>query len=165
MTITLLHLWRRCKTDEADPDACWLWRGGINQRGYPIVYAGGKARVSARRTAWQLWNGRPIGRGMYCSPVCGVARCINPEHMELLTRAGYCAGRKGRARRADHVSRTTLARRRRAKLTLEAVRAIRADTGRDQRELAADFGVSRSTISQIQKHQIWREPSPWPWTL
>ena len=41
-----------------------------------------------------------------------------------------------------------------AKLTEDAVRAIRADT-RLQREIAADYGVDQTLISQIKARKLW----------
>lgn len=164
MNVTLLQLWRRCKVDESDPDSCWIWRGGVNQHGYPLVYTGAKGRGSARRIAWELRNSRRITRGMYCSPKCGEVNCINPEHLELLSRAEYCAGRAGHPRPRDHALRAREGRRRRAKLTLEAVREIRrrAEAGNvEQAELAQAFGVSRSAISLVLRHVIWPEATPW----
>jgi hypothetical protein len=45
----------------------------------------------------------------------------------------------------------------RTKLTVEQVRAIRADPRRPQRLIAADYGVNRSMISSIIRGDFWKD--------
>lgn len=78
-------------------EGCWLWTGKTSTRGgYGSFYAHGKA-VLAHRLSWEKTNG-PIPDGMVIDHLCRETRCINPEHLEVVTlqensrRAGKARG-------------------------------------------------------------------------
>jgi len=77
---------------------CWLWTGAVNNKGYGQVGTNGRTR-SAHRIAFQLWNGT-IPAGLTVDHTCHNAdktcpggttcqhrRCINPAHLDVVTRA------------------------------------------------------------------------------
>lgn len=82
---------------------------------------------------------------------CDRASCIEPAHLFEGTQADNMADmvRKGRASRARH---------RNAKLTVSQVAEIRRQLdARSQRQLAARYGVSQATISDIACRRTWLE--------
>jgi hypothetical protein len=64
--------------------SCWLWTGTITNGGYGQFYYRGK-REYAHRVVYGLLRG-PIPDGMECDHLCRVRRCVNPRHIELVTR-------------------------------------------------------------------------------
>jgi hypothetical protein len=63
---------------------CWLWTGTTNGTGYAKVYANGRLRV-VHELIWELANG-PKPAGMDLDHLCEVKHCINPDHLEPVTR-------------------------------------------------------------------------------
>lgn len=132
------------------PDACWLWRAGrFTGTGYGMFSVGGRIR-RAHRVAFVLAHGE-IPEGMCVIHSCDRPACVNPAHLRLGTHTdnmrdmaakGRDAGPRGEAHHD-------------AKLSTADIPAIRSDT-RVQREIAADYGISQSTVSDIQLGKIWR---------
>jgi HNH endonuclease len=60
---------------------CWLWSGSTDHKGYGRL--GGKR---AHRIAYRLLVG-PIPAGMQLDHLCRVRRCVNPDHLEIVTPA------------------------------------------------------------------------------
>lgn len=76
---------------------CWLWVAGINSAGYGTIGRGRRAdgRVYAHVWAWVDANG-PVPQGLELDHLCRVTHCVNPAHLEPVTRAenirrGYAA--------------------------------------------------------------------------
>lgn len=65
-------------------DGCWLWTGATTPEGYGQLGIGGKA-VYAHRIAWEKRHGLVPG-GLQIDHLCRVRNCVNPEHMEPVTR-------------------------------------------------------------------------------
>lgn len=64
---------------------CWDWIGARNSKGYPCWSRNSRA-VLAHRVAYESLVGA-IPAGMTIDHLCGRAVCVNPEHMEVVTRA------------------------------------------------------------------------------
>ena len=66
---------------------CVLWTGSINHGGYGIVRRGPWLRsgMMAHRIAVYL-SGRDVPEGMVVDHMCRVRRCVNPEHLRVVTR-------------------------------------------------------------------------------
>lgn len=76
-------LCRLSSKTEVDGD-CWIWRGAVNDHGYPYVKVAGKA-VRAHRLAYQDFAG-DIPLGLELDHTCKIRRCINPAHLEPVTK-------------------------------------------------------------------------------
>ncbi len=116
---------------------CWLWQlcltGGYGQ------YRHRGRMVYAHRLAYEARFG-PVPEGMVVDHVCRQPACVNPDHLEAVSSAENT--RRGRV----------------AKLTPEDVAGIRELGGlAKSRELAEEYGVTRSTIHQILRGQTWRD--------
>jgi len=69
----------------AEGDACWEWQGLINPAGYGLIHDAGR-NVLAHRVAVELATGAPVPAGMEVDHLCRNRRCVNPEHLEVVTR-------------------------------------------------------------------------------
>lgn len=68
-----------------DPSGCWLWTSKLDWTGYGRVQWRGKGH-RAHRVMYQLLRG-PIPEGLEPDHLCRVKRCVNPDHLELVTHA------------------------------------------------------------------------------
>ena len=68
-------------------DGCWIFTGAAGSRGYGSV-AGGRKGLSelAHRVAYRFAYGA-IPDGMTIDHLCRVKRCVNPAHLEAVTRS------------------------------------------------------------------------------
>lgn len=77
-----LRFWRR--VEASDSDGCWLWVGQLNHAGYG-VFQRGYGSTLAHRVAFE-WMVGPIPEGLELDHLCRVHNCINPRHLEPVTR-------------------------------------------------------------------------------
>lgn len=63
---------------------CWLWHGAKMKDGYGNFKAAGRF-VRAHRYAYELLVG-PIPEGLVLDHLCRVPLCVNPSHLEPVTR-------------------------------------------------------------------------------
>lgn len=63
---------------------CWEWTGARNDDGYGRFFLSGNKH--AHRVAYELAVG-PIAPGLVIDHLCRNRCCVNPEHMEPVTRA------------------------------------------------------------------------------
>ena len=63
---------------------CWLWALSTSWGGYGSVKWGGRTR-QAHRVAYEELRG-PIPEGLTIDHLCRVRSCVNPAHMEPVTR-------------------------------------------------------------------------------
>jgi hypothetical protein len=133
----------------ANENGCTLWTGGTFADGYGCVVISRRAK-RAHRLAWELHHG-PIPDGLLVCHMCDTPLCVNVEHLFLGTAADNNADRdrKGRTRYQVGVDRYNV------RLTPEEVLAIRASTGVSQYQLAATYGVARTTIQMILNRRSW----------
>lgn len=64
---------------------CILWDGAINSKGYGAVTDHAGSSVLIHRKVWEESNG-PIPDGLTIDHLCRQKTCINPDHMEVVTR-------------------------------------------------------------------------------
>jgi hypothetical protein len=64
-------------------ETCWLWTGHLNHEGYGLARVGG-VNGGTHRHAWRMLRG-PIPPGLTIDHLCRVRRCVNPDHMELVS--------------------------------------------------------------------------------
>jgi hypothetical protein len=116
---------------EVDPETgCWNWQRGMFDHGYGKIERGGK-QIGAHCFMWTKLRG-PIPEGLDLHHTCENPRCVNPDHLEPLTRREHI-----------HLGPVT-------KLTFEQVTEIRrlAPT-MTQRQVARLFGISQQHVSDI----------------
>lgn len=64
----------------AGVSGCWLWRGGKNRDGY------GQNSEPVHRRAYR-WMVGPVPVGMELDHLCRTRNCVNPHHLEPVTKA------------------------------------------------------------------------------
>lgn len=66
---------------------CWLWIGTRNPEGYGLLFVSkGKSPTRAHRFSYELLRG-PIPVGLELDHLCRVRACVNPDHLEPVTRS------------------------------------------------------------------------------
>jgi hypothetical protein len=140
MTDAEMKEWLETQYD-VNENGCWVWRHSKSGGYGNVMWKGSCQRVS--RTYW-LVSGRtiPEGLGLLHGQSCSKA-CYNPEHLH--------PGDQRENMLDTHRDGTMKA----AKLTPKQVLEIRARTDKNQRELAAEYGISFQTISEIVTRKIW----------
>lgn len=73
--------------EPTDSVECWPWLGAINNNGYGIIWGGkdNPRKLRAHRVMYELHVG-PIPEGYDIDHLCRVRHCVNPAHMEPVTR-------------------------------------------------------------------------------
>jgi hypothetical protein len=99
--------------------ACWLYEGHIDRNGY------GKLTGGWAHRAYYEWFVGPIPDGHHVHHLCGVPRCVNPEHLVVVLPT-----RHGRTHR---------------KLTQRQMQEIRAEVAM----LSKRYGVKPSSIAAV----------------
>jgi hypothetical protein len=133
-----------------DAEGCWLWAGGTEGGGYPVMLVNKKKK----RVRSLVFKGDV--KGGYIGVRCGYRNCVNPKHIVPVPR-GSAPGPVTR-------SRITETRRKQAtKLSMEKAREIRKlfDANVTQLEIAKRYGVSHQLIHKVVYQEAWRESSPW----
>ena len=142
---------------------CWQWHGYM-QGATPMMNHGGKA-ANVRRLVL-IERGVPM-KGYIATYTCGNPACVNPEHTGRSTRAQTnrkiaadmnTATNTLRVKRIADVKRNT-----QSKLSLDDVRQIRASDD-TQRNLAARFGVTQTTVGRIRRGEMWKTFSASPFS-
>lgn len=152
----------REKTAKRDRDACWLWIGRRDQRGYgrfdSLPDGGPQRSVLAHRHAWEIARGA-IDDGLFVCHKCDNPPCVNPRHLFLGTPAANSADmvKKGRCGGGSDAAVVAM-RKTWAKVTERDVLRIREARakGAHLEDMAQRYGVSVSTISLIVKHKVWK---------
>lgn len=126
-------------------------RQTLNSQGYPVISTrrGGRGRVHpVHIIACETFHG-PRPEGMEAAHGNGIPTDCQASNLRWATPA------ENSADRIKHGTQTRGVAHGRARLTDDAVRAIRASSGSD-RELARQFGVNRRTVAFVREGKTWR---------
>lgn len=66
-------------------ESCWDWTGYLNVYGYGQLTILGKKKL-AHRISYEIYRG-PIPNGMVIDHTCQNKKCVNPDHLEVVTNA------------------------------------------------------------------------------
>jgi hypothetical protein len=141
--------WQRVKVG---PE-CWGWLGFTDRNGYGRIGKPGTQRsLFAHRVSWELHHGA-LKKGQMVCHRCDNPPCTNPAHLFLGSQADNLADmrQKGREARGERIPSS--------KLTEAQVIDIRLryrSGGVLQRELAAEYGVSQPTITDLLAGRTWK---------
>lgn len=119
---------------------CWVWQRVTRGGGYGRMHNGKGKAEQAHRVYYERRFGA-IPAELDLDHLCRVRRCINPEHMEPVTR-------KVNIRRGC-----------RTKVTREMLLAIRELTasGLSSRKVGAKVGLSNCHVSRILRGERWAD--------
>jgi hypothetical protein len=117
---------------------CWEWQGYVGEHGYPGTMLGPDGYESAHRVFYKRAKG-PIPDGYDIDHLCRNRRCVNPDHLEAVTRTTNI--RRSSSTRLSESEAEEIRR-----------RAMRGNHG----ALAAEFAVSRPLVSMIAEGKRWR---------
>lgn len=130
---------------------CMEWTGYC-QNETPFVVSGG-VKWMVRRLVKHL-QGRPLYPGVHFGTHCGNPKCVNPDHIAERRKADHM---RLMAKNVDHnhpirIAKLQKAAESRRVLSDESLAMIRSDD-RNDRIVAADFGVSKSLINKIRQNK------------
>lgn len=133
-------------------ETCWLWTAGTNGRGYGIMgITRPRSTAYVHRLSYEHFHG-PIPEGAEVAHACDVRRCVNPDHLSLMTHQENEADKsaKGRVPKGEGQWR--------AVLTEDDVRAIRRRVAAGERRnaIAKEFGVGASNVEHIVARRRWK---------
>jgi len=139
------------------PTPCLEWHlPGRTPDGYGFKTINKRRRL-AHRVAYCKANGLPLEAidGKVVRHMCDNPSCVNPEHLELGTHADNMRDKVLRGR----IDLQSGENHYRAKLSESAIQALReryAAGDCTQQQLATEFGVNQSTISQALRGVSWK---------
>ncbi|WP_418122271.1 hypothetical protein [Variovorax sp. 160MFSha2.1] len=148
MSELVQRLHHRCRED----GDCLIWTGRRSAGGVPRL-----GDASLRRLVYIDAKG-PIQDRFMVTYTCGNSLCINPEHLKATTKSAVLKRTYETTDLALRRSITsTREARKKAKLSLEAAREIRA-SNETIKELGARYGVHPTLISFVRRGEAWKEP-------
>lgn len=117
---------------------CWIFDTLATSTGYG-VFTYERKRQYAHRYFYEQVNG-PVPSGLQIDHLCRVRACVNPKHLEPVSHA-----ENGRRGAATKLSRADVLR----------IRELAAAGGRNNLQLAEQFGVGSPHISRIVNNKTW----------
>lgn len=143
---------------------CLIWTGACNASDLPEASDGAKRRgISLRREVYRLAVGE-VPAGMEVIPTCNVAKCLQPKHIEAVTRKERMRrlSEAGRVSTPAFVAARTASSRAKSSFSLEKAAELRARAKTMKRgqlqALADEFGISRCMASKIICGKAWMPP-------
>lgn len=158
------------KVDKLGPDECWLWTAYKRPAGYGTIGTNRGGHKQAHRVAYEMLV-RPIPEGLELDHLCRVTSCVNPAHLEPVTRAENRRREMAAARAAGNPGnacgrRPTVNRKPRA--LLDACRRghlfDEANTGRlpnGKRRCRACHRENERTRQEAQRRAAGKAERPW----
>lgn len=131
---------------------CWLWTGARDKDGYGRFWDGVHI-AKAHHASWALHRGTR-SRDSWVLHRCDNPCCVNPDHLFLGNHAINMRQMVRRGRNHFFVRKGSYSG---AKITIGQVIEIRcrATKGELQKVIALDFGLSKSSVSQIVNRKTW----------
>ena len=124
---------------------CWTWQGRLDADGYGLF--GNRSR-RVHRLVYELANDRVLTPWAVVRHTCDNRRCCNPAHLIAGTQQMNVADRVERGRSA--------AGRANGRNVLTELQVLEiASSTESGAVLAARFGVTRYTVSDIRRGRIW----------
>lgn len=132
-------------------NGCILWTGCVHHNGYGVIGRQDGEMVHAHRIAYERAFGE-IPEGMWVLHKCDIRACVNPAHLFLGTHDDNMRDMAGKHRSLEGEKHH------KAKLTEVDVREIwlRSGNGESRSVVAARFGVTKRTVTNIVRRNNWR---------
>jgi hypothetical protein len=136
------------KVDKRGPNGCWTWQGFKNNWGYGQFWHE-QRMAKAHRYSFELANG-PLPKEVLVLHRCDNPPCVNPAHL--------FAG-DNFINRQDSLNKDRLGSN--AKVKVEQVKQIKMRLSQALTNIAKEFGVSTSIVSNIGRGKTWRTVGDW----
>jgi hypothetical protein len=138
------------KAKAYEGENCLLWPYGRQNgsEGYSAAWFNGK-HGHAHRFVCELAHGPAPSSLHHVAHWCGNKACVAPKHLRWVLKA------ENEADKVRHGTSNRGERQGQAKLTEDAIRAIRAQPERPGVELAKEYGVTQTHISRIRRRTTW----------
>lgn len=143
-----------------DAEACWIWRGAPDVKGYGRLYLPSRReQMLAHRASWIIHHGAiPDGLCvLHDCPSGDNPLCVNPNHLWIGTRAENNADAKAKGRSVppqphpgDSHPQAKL-----SSVKVVAIRQAYRSGQRTQREIAIAYGVSESAVNDVLNGRRW----------
>lgn len=137
---------------------CWPWTGTTRGNlGYGLLMEwrdNKRIARAAHRLSWEFCFG-PIPNGLLVRHMCHNPKCCNPTHL-LLGTAKDNFEDKIRAKRQGSSVMLKGEENVNSKLTEAEVREIRATVNKTVRQMAKEYGVSKTLISAVRCNKAWK---------
>jgi hypothetical protein len=137
---------------------CLEWQGHMGGRGTTPVISVNRVAVSIRRAILEE-RGVILTEGQRCTTKCNNPRCVNPDHIKVLTTKQFMSrAAKGRSAtvEASRARKIAESHRKHSKITMEIAQQIRLDQ-RPGRLAAPEYGISKSLYDKIRRGESWRD--------
>lgn len=142
---------------------CLEWTGTRLPRGYGVIYGGPERRkVYTHRAAYEVTHG-PVPDGMYVCHKCDNPSCVEPDHLFLGSPADNMQDMRAKGRERYPSPGEAHPTAKLSDLQVEEIRSRyvreyqRVSGGSGWRsnavELSEEFGISRSQVGRIVRHQ------------
>lgn len=118
--------------------------------GYPVIRKG-KIQIPISHLIYEEVSGNPVPKGMCVCHTCDTPPCINYKHFFLGTPLDNAQDRESKGRGRNSKGEANV----RAKLTETDVINIRNNSRKDK-ELAAEYSISVSTVGRIKNRKAWK---------
>lgn len=143
------------KVAKGGPGDCWIWIGASSGNGYGAIKPSRSRKMKvASRVSLEIKLGRLLQTFELACHSCDTPLCVNPAHLFVGSNSDNMtdASSKGRIHRwgGARVGSGNP----RAKLNEAQAAAIKFDD-RVHRLIAADFGVSEATVTNIKNGRTW----------
>lgn len=127
-----------------DSAGCWIWQGYCDANGYARIYNRRRRRIEwAHRFSYER-NVGPIREGHEIDHTCQVVNCVNPDHLQQLTRAEHIRVTMTRAGKDDlHLAAAHL---RRQGCTYSEIAQALKYMGREGAHAAVQAAVAKGLI-------------------
>ena len=144
----------------AGEDACWVWVGALNNKGYGIFHLRPGVTITAHKHSFQSHHPRiELGtvKRQCVMHKCDNRRCVRPDHLiaGTLKQNSRDMVRRGRAIKKGGVAHGN------SKLSWAIVRNMRQNyKGRygELKSLCALYGVSKAAVQDVLTCRSWKEP-------
>jgi hypothetical protein len=146
--------------DKGDENECWNWTGYKNKSGYGSIGIDG---IMIRSHRYSFVKHNPYGlsfddiEGCVVCHECDNPACVNPAHLFVGAVEDNMKDRavKGREAKGEKIGNAKL-----QDFHIREIRHAYAAGGVTHRNLADEFGVSRSVISNIINNKAWKHITP-----
>lgn len=131
-----------------DDGECLIWQSALCGSGFPCCKVDGRY-VSVRRWIYEQIKGS-IPNKMYVVTTCRDKKCVNPDHMQIMSQSEYklMIGYSSVRRNAGIAA----AMRKKSRISQDDVEIIRT-SALSAKEIAAQYKISSRYVYQIRSYQ------------